>query len=66
MEFYFGRGCLLGTDGELIPVRWKSRIDSMDDYQGELRDKAYVQKRIEAKLNRTRSHSEASGTRCGS
>ncbi|MEU3770003.1 hypothetical protein AB0E55_33505 [Amycolatopsis keratiniphila] len=50
VEFYFGRDCLLGTDGQLIPVRWKSYIDPMADYQGELVDKTHVQRRIEELL----------------
>ena len=61
VEFYFGRECLLGADGELIPVRWKSHIDPMDDYQGELRDKAFVQKRIEAMLTEAEAHQEPLG-----
>ncbi|WNZ06169.1 hypothetical protein [Streptomyces sp. 11x1] len=62
VEFYFGRECLLGTDGELIPVRWKSHINSMDDYQGELSEKAYVQRRIEAMLAEAEAHREPLGS----
>ncbi|GAA2230154.1 hypothetical protein GCM10010360_61940 [Streptomyces nogalater] len=50
VEFYFGRHCLLGPDGKLVPVRWKSHIDSMNDYQGELANKPYVQERIKETL----------------
>ncbi|MFM9458166.1 hypothetical protein [Streptomyces europaeiscabiei] len=50
VEFYFGQNCLIGTDGKLVPVRWKSHIDSMNDYQGELANKPYVQERIKEML----------------
>lgn len=50
IEFYFGLECLRGTDGHLIPVRWKSHIEKMSDYQGELANKSYVQARIEEML----------------
>ncbi|MEU5325656.1 HEPN/Toprim-associated domain-containing protein [Streptomyces parvus] len=50
VEFYFGKNCLLGTDGKLVPVRWKSYNDSMSDYQGELANKPYVQERIKEML----------------
>lgn len=50
VEFYFGQDCLLGPDGKPVPVRWKSHIDSMHDYQGELANKVYVQERIKEML----------------
>lgn len=50
VEFYFGQRCLLGPDEKPIPVRWKSHIDSMNDYQGELANKPYVQERIKEML----------------
>ncbi|MEU8812581.1 HEPN/Toprim-associated domain-containing protein [Streptomyces violaceoruber] len=62
VEFYFGRDCLRGPDGTLIPVRWKSLIDSMTEYQGELANKAYVQERIKEMLR----EAETSGKQLGS
>ncbi|GAA3068593.1 hypothetical protein GCM10010464_35990 [Pseudonocardia yunnanensis] len=50
VEFYFGKECLREKDGNLAPVRWKSYIEAMSDYQGELVNKASVQERIEEKL----------------
>ena len=50
VEFYFGQDCLLGPDGKLVPVRWKSHIDPMNDYQGEVANKPYVQERIKEML----------------
>lgn len=50
VEFHFGQGCLLGPDGKPVPVRWKTHIDPMNDYQGELANKPYVQERIKEML----------------
>ncbi|MFR9727522.1 hypothetical protein ACL02R_29795 [Streptomyces sp. MS19] len=50
VEFYFGQDCLHGPDGKPVPVRWKSHIDPMNDYQGELANKPYVQERIKEML----------------
>ncbi|MFF0125782.1 hypothetical protein ACFYTG_08675 [Streptomyces mirabilis] len=50
VEFHFGQDCLLGPDGKPVPVRWKSHIDPMNDYQGELANKPYVQERIKEML----------------
>ncbi|MER6206336.1 HEPN/Toprim-associated domain-containing protein [Streptomyces sp. NPDC001642] len=50
VEFYFGQDCLHGPDGKPVPVRWKSHIGPMNDYQGELANKPYVQERIKEML----------------
>nr|WP_037682627.1 HEPN/Toprim-associated domain-containing protein [Streptomyces griseus] len=50
VEFYFGQNCLLGTDGKLVPVRWRGRNDAMNDRQGELVNKPHVQRRIKEML----------------
>ncbi|MEV0686759.1 hypothetical protein AB0I35_23100 [Nocardia sp. NPDC050378] len=50
VEFYFGERCLKGQDGYLIPVRWKSYIEGMSEYQGEISEKSVVQGRIEQML----------------
>jgi hypothetical protein len=62
VEFYFGRDCLLGPDGTSVPVRWKGHIESMNAYQGELANKAYVQERIKEMLR----EAETSGKQLGS
>ncbi|WP_433355493.1 HEPN/Toprim-associated domain-containing protein [Microtetraspora malaysiensis] len=55
IEFYFGTDCLQGPDNELIPVRWKALNDAVQEWQGELSNKPYVQARIEALLDKTES-----------
>ncbi|MEV5090321.1 hypothetical protein AB0N18_20810 [Streptomyces griseoincarnatus] len=62
VEFYFGQDCLRGTDGKLIPVRWKSHNDSMNDYQGELVNKPYVQERIKEMLRAAEASEGALGS----
>jgi len=52
VEFYFGRDCLGDQDGSLVPVRWSSYNSKVQDYQGELTNKAIVQKNIEEALSR--------------
>ncbi|MGW6842246.1 HEPN/Toprim-associated domain-containing protein [Streptomyces sp. NPDC054958] len=61
VEFYFGMECLRGPDGNLVPVRWKSHIEGMADYQGELVNKAYVQSRIEELLKQAESSDKPLG-----
>ncbi|MFC0504953.1 HEPN/Toprim-associated domain-containing protein [Micromonospora costi] len=54
IEFYFGRDCLKDLHGAPIPVRWSSFNPKVQDYQGELTNKAIVQKNIEEALARAR------------
>ncbi|MFE5331338.1 hypothetical protein ACFRCG_33630 [Embleya sp. NPDC056575] len=51
VEFYFGLDCLLGDDGQAVPVVWTSLNKSTRTWQGELRDKTSVQARIEGLLD---------------
>ncbi|MEV7779358.1 hypothetical protein [Kitasatospora sp. NPDC088351] len=50
LEFYFGLNSLKGPNGSPIPVQWKAFRESVQDYQGELANKQYVQARIDALL----------------
>ncbi len=62
VEFYFGQDCLLGPDGEPVPVRWKSHISAMNDYQGELANKPYVQERIKEMLQQAEGGAKPLGS----
>ncbi|KPI21717.1 hypothetical protein OV450_7614 [Actinobacteria bacterium OV450] len=50
LEFYFGLNSLQGPKGVPVPVQWKAYKESVQDYQGELTNKQYVQSRIDALL----------------
>ncbi|MCG7523980.1 hypothetical protein MHW47_05930 [Streptomyces sp. OfavH-34-F] len=50
LEFYFGLNSLRDPKGVSVPVQWKAYKDSVQDYQGELANKQYVQTRIDALL----------------
>lgn len=67
VEFYFGRDCRRGPDGTLLPVRWKSLIDSMTEYQGELPTRHTSRsgsRRCSEKQRRAGSSSGAGGIPC--
>ncbi|MCC3654065.1 hypothetical protein LIX60_21885 [Streptomyces sp. S07_1.15] len=50
LEFYFGLNSLQGPKDVPVPVQWKAYKESVQDYQGELTNKQYVQARIDALL----------------
>lgn len=50
LEFYFGLNSLQGPKSVPVPVQWKAYKESVQDYQGELTNKQYVQTRIDALL----------------
>ena len=50
IEMYLGRDVLTGADGKLSPVQWRSYIESVKAYQGEVLDKTGVQKRFREKV----------------
>jgi hypothetical protein len=50
LEFYLGPDVLRKADGTLRPVQWKSYIEGMGRYQGEIVDKAGVQKGFRNKV----------------
>ncbi|MFG2947548.1 hypothetical protein [Streptomyces adustus] len=62
VEFYFGQDCLIGPDGKPVPVRWKSHIEPMNDYQGELINKPHVQGRIKEMLREAEAGEKALGS----
>ncbi|MER0485080.1 HEPN/Toprim-associated domain-containing protein [Streptomyces sp. Edi2] len=62
VEFYFGQDCLVGPDGKPVPVRWKTHIDPMNDYQGELVNKPHVQGRIKEMLREAERGETALGS----
>lgn len=48
VEFYFGLDCLIGPDGNPVPIQWTSLNKSVNTWQGELQNKRYVEERIGA------------------
>jgi hypothetical protein len=53
LELYFGAD-MLTENGQLIPVRWVGFNDRLQEYQGQISNKAAVQKRFEDKLEAVR------------
>jgi hypothetical protein len=53
IEMYLGRDVLTGADGMLSPVQWRSYAAGVRAYQGEILDKAGVQKRFREKVKRS-------------
>ncbi|EMF56531.1 HEPN/Toprim-associated domain-containing protein [Streptomyces bottropensis] len=51
VEFYFGLDCLIGPDGNPVPIQWTSLNKSVNTWQGELQNKRYVEERIDALLD---------------
>jgi hypothetical protein len=49
IELYLGIDVLLDETGALSPVQWKGRMPGIKRYQGEIVDKALIQKRFLAK-----------------
>ncbi len=45
IELYLGRMALSGDDGALMPIQWTVYQRQLEKYQGELRDKGYVQEK---------------------
>jgi hypothetical protein len=52
LELYLGHDVLTGRNGSLRPVQWTSFLRSIRDYQGEVIDKAEIQKAFRAKARR--------------
>lgn len=51
IEMFVGKD-ILCVDGELIPIRWKSYVDKVESYQGEIITKSEVLKKFEEKMKR--------------
>lgn len=52
IELYFGEDVLRETDGDLMPVTWGGRDATLDDWQGEVTNKAELQRRFREKVRR--------------
>ncbi len=50
IELYLGVDVLTGSEGSLSPVQWRSYIESMKAYQGEVMNKSTIQKRFREKV----------------
>ncbi len=50
LELYFGRDVLTGENGSLIPIQWRGYDEALQQYQGEVLNKAKLQEKFEAKL----------------
>ena len=50
IELYLGKD-VLTKEGQLIPVQWKGYDQTLEKYQGEIIDKAGVQKLFETKID---------------
>ena len=48
IEMFVGKD-VLSIDGELTPIQWKGFIEKTQTYQGEIMNKALIQKRFNAK-----------------
>jgi|SRR5690242_7537802 hypothetical protein len=56
IELYLGEDVLVAEDGLLQPVQWTSFVRSMQQYQGEITNKAAVQDRFRTKYKQAREH----------
>lgn len=52
IEMFLGKD-ILKKNGEYEPIRWKSYVDKVDAYQGEIISKSVVLKQFEAKVKRS-------------
>lgn len=50
LELYFGRDVLIDASGSLTPIQWRGYDEALQQYQGEVLNKAKLQERFEAKL----------------
>ena len=55
IELYLGVGALTGPDGTLRPVQWRSYIETVGAYQGEVTDKAAIQDAFRARIQACRA-----------
>ena len=54
IEMFLGND-ILKRDGEYEPIRWKSYIDKVDAYQGEIVSKSEVLKQFKLKVKRSQN-----------
>ena len=53
IEMYLGVDVLSSANGKLSPVQWRSYIEGMKAYQGEVLDKAGIQRRFKEKVKQS-------------
>lgn len=58
LELYFGTD-VLTESGQLSPVRWVGFNDRLQEYQGQISNKAAIQKRFEDKLEAAKANPDA-------
>lgn len=56
IELYLGTDVLKDDEGNLMPVQWKGYMSKIKSYQGEVLNKALVQKAFDAKLKNAKAH----------
>lgn len=59
IEMYLGADVLSGATGKLSPVQWRSYIEGMKAYQGEVLDKAGIQRRFKEKVKQATANPAA-------
>ena len=62
IELYLGSDVLLDETGTLNPVQWKGRMPGIKRYQGEIVDKALIQKRFLTKVKALERNPELHGS----
>jgi hypothetical protein len=56
---YLGADVLSGATGKLSPIQWRSYIEGMKAYQGEVLDKAGIQRRFKEKVKQATANPAA-------
>ena len=62
IELYFGTDVLRRDDGNMSPVQWRSYIEGVGAYQGEIIDKVKVQKRFRDKVKDAERNPDVAST----
>lgn len=58
IEMYLGRDVLMDDKGNMLPVQWAGYSAKMKAYQGEVVDKANIQRLFDTKLRTAKEHPE--------
>lgn len=58
VEMYLGEDVLVDADGELTPVQWRSYLEGVKSYQGELMQKKKIQERFLRKVKDAKAADE--------
>lgn len=62
IELYLGIDVITGSDGQLSPVQWRSYIEGMKAYQGEVMHKADIQKQFREKIKAAEANPDLVGS----